>query len=429
MEYINGKQVSPLISKGVCKVCYVGQQPNRNNTVITKEVATEMGRKLPGSPIVGYFDKEEEDFKGHEREIIVKGGKFEIIDITKPYGFVPTDANVWFQKFIDEGVEHEYLVTDVYIWTGAYPESQRIFDQGNNQSMELSSKNQNGFWTNDNNTNARVFIYNEALIEKLCILGENVEPCFEGAQIKAFSLSSPEFEEFKATMFSKIAELQEMFSKGGSQEPMLDNLENPEVKEEETPALENELIETPASEPEDMPSGENACGGAGGSTKKKDDEEEESENNENDDEKKKKKYNLEEVTEYTELLTKFEALQSDYATLQASNEALETEVAALKEFKVAADRKDKQAMIDSFYMLSDADKKDVIDNIDTYSLEDIEAKLSIICVRNKVNFNLEEEITTNNNANPQGLFNLEEAVNSDSAPAWIKAVRETAQKQ
>ena len=42
-------------------------------------------------------------------------------------------------------------------------------------------------------------------------------------------------------------------------------------------------------------------------------------------------------------------------------------------------------------MLSDEDKKDVIDNIDTYSLDEIEAKLSIICVRNKVSFNLEDD--------------------------------------
>jgi hypothetical protein len=58
IEYIKDVQLSPFISKGVCKVCYVGQAPNRNNTVITKELALEMGRKLPGSPIVGYFNKD-----------------------------------------------------------------------------------------------------------------------------------------------------------------------------------------------------------------------------------------------------------------------------------------------------------------------------------------------------------------------------------
>ena len=210
MEYIKGTQVSPLISKGICKVCYVGQQPNRNHTVITKDVATEMGRKLPGSPVVGYFNQDTKDFEGHNREIIVKDGKFEIVDVTKAYGFVPTDANVWFQKYNDEGVEREYLVTDVYIWDGIYPESKRILEKGNNHSMELSQENQKGFWTNDDKTHGRIFIYNEALIEKLCVLGENVEPCFEGAQFGSqFSLEdNQEFQNLKTMMYSMMDQLQ-----------------------------------------------------------------------------------------------------------------------------------------------------------------------------------------------------------------------------
>mgnify|MGYP004546913173 FL=1 len=153
-----------------------------------------MGKKLPGSPVVGYFDQGSADFEGHNREIALRGGgKFEILDTTKPYGFVPTDAKVWFQKFDDEGVEHEYLVTECYIWTSAYPECQRILERGNNQSMELNKETQDGFWAKDNNSGDRIFIYNEALIEKLCILGESVEPCFEGAQFKTeFSLENME---------------------------------------------------------------------------------------------------------------------------------------------------------------------------------------------------------------------------------------------
>jgi hypothetical protein len=80
----------------MCKVCYVGQEPNRNNTVITKELATEMGKKLPGSPVVAFYNQEKKDFEGHEREIVIEDGEYKILDITKPYGFVPTDANVWF---------------------------------------------------------------------------------------------------------------------------------------------------------------------------------------------------------------------------------------------------------------------------------------------------------------------------------------------
>ena len=96
MEFIEQTVISPLISKCSIKVCYVGPNPNRNGTVITKEVATEMGRQLPGSPIVGYYNEETEDFEQHNRDIEIKDGKFRLIDTTKAYGFVPTDARVWF---------------------------------------------------------------------------------------------------------------------------------------------------------------------------------------------------------------------------------------------------------------------------------------------------------------------------------------------
>lgn len=401
MEYIQNTQISPLVSKGVCKVCYVGQQPNRNHTVITKEVAIEMGRKLPGSPIVGYFNQETKDFEGHNRAIDIKDGKFAIVDVTRPYGFVPDNANVWFQKFNDEGVEREYLVTDVYIWTGVYPESKRILENGNNHSMELNEKNQSGFWTKDEKTNERIFIYNEALIEKLCVLGENVEPCFEGAQFSSqFSLEgNQEFQKLKTMVYSMMDQLKETFNKGGSQEPM-DN-ENKALTE----------FEKNNPNPEDKnKEKENSSGTPAPEKEGKED--------------KKGKYNLEDVTEYTELLAKFNELEGKYSALEQEKNTLDTEVAELKKFKLKAERQNKQQMIDSFYMLSDDDKKDVVEHIDTYSLDDIEAKLSILCVRNKVNFNLEDKHEEDDKT-PKGLFNLEHP-ETDNVPDWVKAIRETA---
>jgi len=40
-------------------------------------------------------------------------------------------------------------------------------------------------------------------------------------------------------------------------------------------------------------------------------------------------------------------------------------------------------------MLSEEDKKDVIENKTKYSLEEIKAKLAVICFEKKVNFNSE----------------------------------------
>ena len=80
-------------------------------------------------------------------------------------------------------------------------------------------------------------------------------------------------------------------------------------------------------------------------------------------------------------------------------------------------------MIASFYMLNDADKADVIANIDKYSVADIEAKLAIICVRNKVNFSLDDD---NTNTAPI-VYQLGNSDSADDVPAWIKAVRQTAE--
>jgi hypothetical protein len=82
-------------------------------------------------------------------------------------------------------VEREYLMTEGWLWTGQYPECRRILSKGNNQSMELDEDTLNATWSNDDNSNVQFFIINEAIISKLCTLGEENEPCFEGSQITA----------------------------------------------------------------------------------------------------------------------------------------------------------------------------------------------------------------------------------------------------
>ena len=132
IEILSFEPINPLLSKCHIKICYVGQDPNRNNSIITKDVAKEIAVSVPGCPIVGFYNEEKEDFEEHNRIIEISNGKLKIKDTTRPYGFVPTDAKVWFEWFKDDDVPHEYLCTEGIIWTGQYPESQRIIDEGNN---------------------------------------------------------------------------------------------------------------------------------------------------------------------------------------------------------------------------------------------------------------------------------------------------------
>lgn len=403
IQFINATSVNPLISHCQIKVLYVGE--NRNKTVISREVAEEMGRHLAGCPIVGRFLEDEQDFEQHSRDIEIKDGKFTLIDLTKPYGFVDINAKVWFQKFQDDdGVIREYLLTEGYIWSDIYPESKRIIEQGNNQSMELNKNSVKGNWTDALNSKDRFFIINEAIIEKLCILGENYEPCFEGAQIKAHFSLNDEFAQLKNAMYSMMQELN--LSKGGTNmaEEKTEDL-NISVAVEEVPSAE----ETPAVTEENTENFE-----------KNPDETEKVESVETKETVEEQKYNLEEISEYVELKNKFDTLTSDYAALKEQYDILSAEVEPLKEFKLVAEREKKQAMINKFFMLSDEDKKDVIDNIDSYSLDDIEAKLSVICVRNKVNFNLDED---KEEKEEPLVFNLNTLDTDSDIPDWIKAVK------
>ena len=500
-EFINITPVNPLISKCEIKVCYVSDEPNRNRTVITKEVAREMANSLPGSPIVGYYNETAGDFESHNRIIEFAGGSVKLKDTTRPYGFVDLGAKVWFQKFLDDGKdEREYLMTEGYLWTGQYPEAQRIIDEGNNQSMELSDNFLDGSWTKDNNGKPKFFIINEAIIAKLCILGEEAEPCFEGATITQPTIQFSFDESFTQQLYSMMNELKELITKGGTPmftsyaveigdalwSAMYSYLEVNFPKErtsdcdwvcskycidsiweegtqkfvilrerdgnklyrldfsytEEGITSTNELKEVektyvPVSETSVFSLEEVEKFEAERYAVKKEEEEEKEDDDdvcpecgkpkeectceEEKEEDKKKKYSLEDIPEYMELLDKYSTLENDYNSLKETNETLSTQVDELTSFKAAVDKKEKEAMIDSFYMLSDEDKKEVVENIDTYSVEDIEAKLSIICVRNKVSFNLEEETIST-----PTTYSLNSGDEGDFTPAWIKSVQSVA---
>lgn len=397
-EFITYPTINPLVSQCQIKVLYVGE--NRNGTVISKAVAAEMGKKLPGSPIVGYYNKEDQDFEGHNKDIEWNGETYDIIDMTKPYGFIGENAHVWFQKFQDEdGVIRDYLLTEGYIWSGIYPESQRIIDKGNNQSMELDKDTLQGNWGISNKNNGRVFIINDATITKLCILGENFEPCFEGAQITG----SAQFGEYSLQNdLSKLREAIAAMSKQIQEYERSSQMEDQVIQEQE-----QEVIETPEAE----------------NFEKIKDNPIQDEQQKSEETVEEPQYSLEEIPEYIQLKADFEKLQNDYSVLKEENEALVATNQQLNEFKLSVEKKDKQAMIDSFYMLSAEDKQEVQNNIDNYSLNDIEAKLSIICVRNKVDFSLNDKEDEKEKEAPI-IFSLDPTASDSDIPEWIQAVKE-----
>jgi hypothetical protein len=180
IQFIQVEQINPLITKTVVKIMYTGK--NRNGSYISKETAEKMATSLPNVPIVGEWSEENKDFLSHGEEQLHEG---KLRTTTRPIGVVPSDTKIWWEKYLDnDSIEREYMCCEAYIWTGRYPETKKIFKDGvNNQSMELDSDTLRGSWAQIENKGKEYFIIEEAIFTALCVLGEDVEPCFEGASI------------------------------------------------------------------------------------------------------------------------------------------------------------------------------------------------------------------------------------------------------
>lgn len=413
------------MSKCEIKVLYIGE--NRNHSFITKDVATEMSKTLRGAPIVGYYKEENQDFRDHGDQIIIDEKGIQFKCLTKPYGFVSPDAEVWFQKFEDTDdfgnkIVREYLMTTGFLWTGQFEEAKLAIEQGRPHSMELDKDTLDGYWSENVNTKMELFIVNDAIFSKLCILGDDVEPCFEGSSVTAPNVStnfSKVDDNFKQTLFSMMQDLKFALEGGNmakvdeeKKDKTNETVENKtdktteEVKDTETEKDNKDKDKKKNYTKEDKKEEDKKEDNPAPAEDKKPEEKKEETKTPAEDKKDKKDYAL----MYSELETKYNDLSAKYESLVA--------------FKHNVEKQQKEELIGGFYMLSDEDKKDVVAHIDEYSLDDIEAKLSVICVRKKVNFDLDDTSKNENKTeeeNPVTTFNLESA--GDSVPAWIKAIQ------
>lgn len=164
--YGNLVKYSETISKARCRIFYRGA--NRNGAYITDEFADQLLSTIPYAPVKGIFEDETDDFSDH-------GTKR---SLGKIYGVVPENPNLAWETFLDEdGVEREYACVDVLLYTSIYQEAMAI--PGKAQSMELYAPSIKGDWEIINGK--KLFKYTEGCFLGLQVLGDNVEPCFEGA--------------------------------------------------------------------------------------------------------------------------------------------------------------------------------------------------------------------------------------------------------
>ena len=194
--YGNLEKLSPVLSKARCRIFY--KYENRNGTYITDEFAEKLINSLPYTPVKGIYDEFNEDYTDH-------GGKR---NLGRIYGIVPENPNFSWENHLDEdGVERQYACTDVYIFSALYEEAGQIV--GKSQSMELYQPSIKGDWTIINGK--KLFKFEDGCFLGLQVLGDEVEPCFEGASF--FSL----YNELK-NMVQQLKKYSLNFDKGGTSE-------------------------------------------------------------------------------------------------------------------------------------------------------------------------------------------------------------------
>ena len=194
--YGNLEKLSPVLSKARCRIFY--KYENRNGTYITDEFAEKLINSLPYTPVKGIYDEFNEDYTDHGEKR----------NLGRIYGIVPENPNFSWENHLDEdGVERQYACTDVYIFSALYEEAGQIV--GKSQSMELYQPSIKGDWTIINGK--KLFKFEDGCFLGLQVLGDEVEPCFEGASF--FSL----YNELK-NMVQQLKKYSLNFDKGGTSE-------------------------------------------------------------------------------------------------------------------------------------------------------------------------------------------------------------------
>ena len=197
---------------------------NRNGSYITDQYAEYLISTAPDRPVVGFFDRESQDWQGHVGPTLASA-----------YGYV--DYFVGWQPFTDsDGVEREYAVFSVVLFSDYFEEARHIL--GKAQSMELDPNSIEGDWADIDDQ--EYFVYTTGKMAGFCILGDSKEPCFSAsAFFEKEDTEKTQFEKFSSLLFELKAKVEEA-EKGGEHQMDENMIQEPVV---ETPAEETPVVE------------------------------------------------------------------------------------------------------------------------------------------------------------------------------------------
>lgn len=216
------------LAKARLRVAYTGV--NRNGSIISRTAFEKAAATLPYQPVVAHYIKENEDFGGHDVEWEDDGEECKMIPQTNVIGVVPADTKYDFETVVEKSGVHTYFSIDVLLW-----KRQREFEVIQEKpfvkhSMEIEVLE--GRRENDG-----YHIENFKFLA-FCLLGDDVEPCFEGSKLELFSCDAAQsqFTEFLSAVKEYYSACDTPSSDGAS------NISNNSERKEEDNAMDKQQI-------------------------------------------------------------------------------------------------------------------------------------------------------------------------------------------
>lgn len=243
MSLTNFEKLNDNFTRAKCYVLALGK--NQNMSYFSQEVVENAYPSLAFVPVVGHL-KETEDGKhylgGHD--YVLDKESLEFKSLCVPFGVAIPSESPTYESVVENGKVSKYLVSDVILWTGRYPELKEAVYNENimfGQSMEVLFDASEPLEEDPKYTEIKSFTF-----DALCMLNKsdderfNIEPCFPSASIVKADYSAIKAE-FNATFEEMKNELKMYFSTiGGSN---LDNAENKNVEVQTFSATYNKMRE------------------------------------------------------------------------------------------------------------------------------------------------------------------------------------------
>ena len=423
------KKINRVFSMGRARIFYKGV--NHNRSIIDGEVANQVASTIAGTPVIGCYNYETQDFEGHE-------------DNQSAFGFIPLDPHATWVKLNDESGEHEYLEVDVVIWDGRFEEAQDILKKEKHLSMELNPKTIKGTFERIGSTTYYRITFAE--FAGITVLGEDYAPCFEGAQfftayskmVSAYALYIEEaqrnIEGGKDTMEDNTEIVEpEVTTDAVVEEPVetvveteytevVDTVVESEVVADDNETEEAEIVETvetpeatefAAQEDKTECEAEEVCEKCGKNpcvcecSLDEEDKEDEADDEEDNEDK-------EEIPEGGK---DYQALETELAELQAKYESLENKYNEALNSLNSYSKKEKLEIISKFSTKLESDEliEKLTNEVDNYSLEEIKGELGQALVEQ---MSAEEDVTEPAAGDTNFSLNINIADNTLGNSAW-----------